>query len=157
MEQAKIGIIGGSGLYDMPELMDRSEMAIDTPFGAPSGEIVLGTVRGKRVAFLARHGRGHRVHPRVALELFGDAGLEPAVTRTGEQGTSLVEVLVATALLVTLMAGLMSMAALAISTPAGGSNVIAVRRSGTRPMGRAPASDPTRSAQAPAAFTIAPA
>jgi 5'-methylthioadenosine phosphorylase len=63
MEQVNIGIIGGSGLYDMAELKDRREVVIDTPFGAPSSEIVLGTVMGKRVAFLARHGRGHRILP----------------------------------------------------------------------------------------------
>src|SRR5512136_1403949 len=63
MDQVKIGIIGGSGLYDMVELTDRSEVAIETPFGAPSSKIVLGTVKGRRVAFLARHGQGHRILP----------------------------------------------------------------------------------------------
>jgi len=58
-----IGIIGGSGLYDMAELTDREERQIDTPFGAPSAPYVLGTLRGKRVAFLARHGIGHRFMP----------------------------------------------------------------------------------------------
>jgi 5'-methylthioadenosine phosphorylase len=58
-----IGIIGGSGLYDMVELTDREERAIDTPFGAPSAPFVLGNLRGKRVAFLARHGAGHRYMP----------------------------------------------------------------------------------------------
>ena len=51
-----IGIIGGSGLYDMAELTDREEQTVATPFGDPSGPYVLGTLRGKRVAFLARHG-----------------------------------------------------------------------------------------------------
>src|SRR5437867_1274868 len=59
----EIGIIGGSGLYDMPELTDREEKTISTPFGDPSGPYVLGTLRGKRVAFLARHGVGHRILP----------------------------------------------------------------------------------------------
>ncbi len=58
-----IGIIGGSGLYDMAELTDREERTISTPFGDPSGPYVLATLRGKRVAFLARHGAGHRILP----------------------------------------------------------------------------------------------
>jgi 5'-methylthioadenosine phosphorylase len=59
----EIGIIGGSGLYDMAELTGREERWIDTPFGEPSGPYVIGTLRGKRVAFLARHGVGHRILP----------------------------------------------------------------------------------------------
>ena len=59
----EIGIIGGSGLYDMAELTDREEKTIATPFGDPSGPYVIGTLRGKRVAFLARHGVGHRILP----------------------------------------------------------------------------------------------
>ena len=59
----RIGIIGGSGLYDMAELTDREEAVLSTPFGAPSGPYVLATLRGKRVAFLARHGAGHRLTP----------------------------------------------------------------------------------------------
>jgi 5'-methylthioadenosine phosphorylase len=58
-----IGIIGGSGLYDMAELTDREERTIPTPFGAPSGPYIVGTLRGTRVAFLARHGAGHRLLP----------------------------------------------------------------------------------------------
>jgi 5'-methylthioadenosine phosphorylase len=58
-----IGIIGGSGLYDMAELTDREERRVETPFGDPSGPYVIGTLRGKRVAFLARHGAGHRQMP----------------------------------------------------------------------------------------------
>ena len=61
--QAEIGIIGGSGLYDMADLTNRQETVIDTPFGAPSGPYVLGTLRGRSVAFLARHGAGHRISP----------------------------------------------------------------------------------------------
>ncbi|MGE0394055.1 MAG: S-methyl-5'-thioadenosine phosphorylase [Vicinamibacterales bacterium] len=63
MEQVRIGIIGGSGLYDMAEVTDRREVALATPFGDPSGPYVVGTLRGKRVAFLARHGAGHRISP----------------------------------------------------------------------------------------------
>ena len=59
----EIGIIGGSGLYDMAEVTDREEKTIATPFGDPSGPYVLGTLRGRRVAFLARHGVGHRILP----------------------------------------------------------------------------------------------
>jgi len=59
----EIGIIGGSGLYDMAELTGREETWIDTPFGEPSGPYVTGALRGKRVAFLARHGVGHRILP----------------------------------------------------------------------------------------------
>ena len=60
---ASIGIIGGSGLYSMPGLVDTREVRVKTPFGEPSDAIVLGTLEGKRVAFLARHGRGHRILP----------------------------------------------------------------------------------------------
>jgi len=58
-----IGIIGGSGLYEMAELTEREERIISTPFGDPSGPYVIGTLRGRRVAFLARHGVGHRIIP----------------------------------------------------------------------------------------------
>ena len=58
-----IGIIGGSGLYDMPELTDREERLVSTPFGDPSAPYVVGTLRGNRVAFLSRHGGGHRLLP----------------------------------------------------------------------------------------------
>jgi len=61
--QVEVGIIGGSGLYDMAELTDRQEKTVTTPFGDPSGPYVIGTLRGKRVAFLARHGAGHRLMP----------------------------------------------------------------------------------------------
>lgn len=63
MEKVKIGIIGGSGLYDMPGLAERSEISVETPFGAPSDPLVIGSLSGRRVAFLARHGRGHRLMP----------------------------------------------------------------------------------------------
>jgi 5'-methylthioadenosine phosphorylase len=61
--QAGIGIIGGSGLYAMSGLTETRELRVKTPFGDPSDVIVLGTLEGKRVAFLARHGRGHRILP----------------------------------------------------------------------------------------------
>jgi 5'-methylthioadenosine phosphorylase len=61
--QIQIGVIGGSGLYEMPELTDREERRLSTPFGEPSGPYVIGTLRGRRVAFLARHGAGHRLLP----------------------------------------------------------------------------------------------
>jgi 5'-methylthioadenosine phosphorylase len=63
LDTVQIGIIGGSGLYDMAEVTDRTEITLTTPFGNPSGPFVLGTLRGKRVAFLARHGAGHRLLP----------------------------------------------------------------------------------------------
>src|SRR5690349_7621436 len=60
---ATIGVIGGSGLYSMPGLQDTREIRVKTPFGEPSDTIVVGTLEGKRVAFLTRHGRGHRILP----------------------------------------------------------------------------------------------
>jgi 5'-methylthioadenosine phosphorylase len=63
MTAAKIGIIGGSGLYQMPELKDIDEIEVETPFGSPSDKFILGTLEGERVAFLPRHGRGHRFTP----------------------------------------------------------------------------------------------
>ena len=60
---AQIGIIGGSGLYDMAGLADREEVSLSTPFGDPSGPYVTATLRGRRVAFLSRHGAGHRIQP----------------------------------------------------------------------------------------------
>ena len=63
MRQAQIGIIGGSGLYSMPGFEAREEIEIDTPWGRPSDSFVVGALSGKSVAFLARHGRGHRISP----------------------------------------------------------------------------------------------
>jgi 5'-methylthioadenosine phosphorylase len=60
---AKIGVIGGSGLYHMPGFEAHEEMEIATPWGSPSEKFVVGTLAGKTVAFLARHGRGHRISP----------------------------------------------------------------------------------------------
>ncbi len=63
MSERTLGIIGGSGIYDLAGLEDRQEVAIETPFGAPSDRIVTGTMFGVRLAFLPRHGRGHRLAP----------------------------------------------------------------------------------------------
>src|SRR3989440_8974394 len=63
MTAAKIGIIGGSGLYQMPELTDVDEIEVETPFGDPSDKFIVGTLEGERVAFLPRHGRGHKFTP----------------------------------------------------------------------------------------------
>jgi 5'-methylthioadenosine phosphorylase len=62
-ESISIGVIGGSGLYAMPELTDVSTHALDTPFGKPSADVVIGTLGGKRVAFIPRHGIGHVYTP----------------------------------------------------------------------------------------------
>jgi len=63
LADADIGIIGGSGLYSMPGLTNIREVKQETPFGDPSDPYVLGTLEGRKVAFLARHGRGHRILP----------------------------------------------------------------------------------------------
>lgn len=63
MTTVKIGIIGGSGLYKMDALKDVREVSLDTPFGSPSDALILGTLDGTEVAFLARHGRGHHFLP----------------------------------------------------------------------------------------------
>ncbi|MGA9773434.1 MAG: S-methyl-5'-thioadenosine phosphorylase [Blastocatellia bacterium] len=63
MSQAKIGVIGGSGLYQMESLTDIEEVQISTPFGDPSDLFIVGSLDGVRVAFLPRHGRGHRLLP----------------------------------------------------------------------------------------------
>ena len=60
---ARIGIIGGSGLYSMPGFEAQREVTVQTPWGAPSDNYVVGKLAGKDVAFLARHGRGHRFSP----------------------------------------------------------------------------------------------
>jgi 5'-methylthioadenosine phosphorylase len=79
--QAEIGIIGGSGLYNMKGLTDTQEVRLDTPFGAPSDSYVVGTFSGRKVAFLARHGRGHRILPtelnfRANIHGFKQLGVE---------------------------------------------------------------------------------
>ena len=59
----RFGVIGGSGVYQMEALTDIEEIVLDTPFGAPSDAYITGTLHGQRVAFLPRHGRGHRISP----------------------------------------------------------------------------------------------
>ena len=81
MQHAEIGIIGGSGLYSMPGLTGIDEVVIETPFGAPSDAYVVGTLEGRQVAFLARHGRGHRILPselnfRANIHGFKQLGVE---------------------------------------------------------------------------------
>ncbi|MGD9049919.1 MAG: S-methyl-5'-thioadenosine phosphorylase, partial [Anaerolineae bacterium] len=63
MSEVKLAVIGGSGVYDMEALTDVEERHVSTPFGDPSDTIVIGTLSGKRIAFLPRHGRGHRLTP----------------------------------------------------------------------------------------------
>lgn len=62
-ETVHIGVIGGSGLYNMPDIIDKTFLSINTPFGKPSADILIGTLRGKRVAFIPRHGVGHTHTP----------------------------------------------------------------------------------------------
>ncbi|MEO8661576.1 MAG: S-methyl-5'-thioadenosine phosphorylase [Bryobacteraceae bacterium] len=82
---AKIGIIGGSGLYHMPGFEAHEEVHIDTPWGSPSDPYVVGTLAGKQVAFLARHGKGHRITPselnfRANIYGFKSLGVEQLVS-----------------------------------------------------------------------------
>ena len=83
--QAKIGVIGGSGLYSMPGFEAREEVALETPWGAPSDAYVVGRLTGKQVAFLARHGRGHRISPsemnfRANIHGFKQLGVERIIS-----------------------------------------------------------------------------
>ena len=85
MQHAEIGIIGGSGLYTMPGLADVQEITVDTPFGSPSDGFVVGTLEGRKVAFLARHGRGHRLLPselnfRANVYAFKKLGVERIIS-----------------------------------------------------------------------------
>ena len=85
MSQAEIGIIGGSGLYSMPGFTDPKELRQQTPFGDPSDAYVLGTLAGRKVAFLARHGRGHLISPselnfRANIHGFKQLGVERIVS-----------------------------------------------------------------------------
>ena len=63
VERAEIGIIGGTGLYQMEGFTDVGEVSVETPFGPPSDSVMVGSLDGRRVAFLPRHGRGHRILP----------------------------------------------------------------------------------------------
>jgi 5'-methylthioadenosine phosphorylase len=83
--RAEIGIIGGSGLYSMPGLTEVREARLKTPFGRPSDAYVLGLLEGRKVAFLARHGRGHRILPtelnfRANIHGFKQLGVERIVS-----------------------------------------------------------------------------
>jgi 5'-methylthioadenosine phosphorylase len=85
MAEATIGVIGGSGLYAMEGLIDREELRLATPFGEPSDAFVLGTLRGRRVAFLPRHGRGHRLNPselpnRANIHAFKQLGVRALIS-----------------------------------------------------------------------------
>ena len=68
MQAIKIGIIGGSGIYDIEGLDNVEAVAVDTPFGAPSDKIITGSLDGVRFAFLPRHGRGHLLRDQVQLQ-----------------------------------------------------------------------------------------
>jgi 5'-methylthioadenosine phosphorylase len=81
MAQHTLGIIGGSGLYELPGLQGAEEKALETPFGAPSDRLITGTLHGVRMAFLPRHGRGHRLAPhelpfRANLHAMKQLGME---------------------------------------------------------------------------------
>src|SRR5450755_180385 len=85
LQRAEIGIIGGSGLYHMPGFTDAHEVAQQTPFGDPSDAYILGTLEGRRVAFLARHARGHKLLPselnfRANIYGFKQLGVERIVS-----------------------------------------------------------------------------
>jgi 5'-methylthioadenosine phosphorylase len=85
LPQAEIGIVGGSGLYQMPGLTDVHELKQETPFGEPSDAYISGTLAGRKVAFLARHGRGHRILPtelnfRANIYGFKQLGVERIVS-----------------------------------------------------------------------------
>ncbi len=85
MAEAEIGIIGGSGLYQMKGLTDLHEVALETPFGKPSDSYMVGNLAGRRVAFLARHGRGHRIMPtelnfRANIHGFKQLGVERIIS-----------------------------------------------------------------------------
>jgi 5'-methylthioadenosine phosphorylase len=85
LPQAEIGIIGGSGLYSMPGLAKIKEVRLRTPFGAPSDAYICGTLEGRKVAFLARHGRSHHILPselnfRANIHAFKQLGVERIIS-----------------------------------------------------------------------------
>jgi 5'-methylthioadenosine phosphorylase len=85
LQQAEIGIIGGSGLYDMPGFTDAHEVQQRTPFGDPSDAYILGTLNDRKVAFLARHARGHKLLPselnfRANIYAFKQLGVERIIS-----------------------------------------------------------------------------
>ncbi|MBM3972672.1 MAG: S-methyl-5'-thioadenosine phosphorylase [Planctomycetes bacterium] len=84
MSERTLGVIGGSGIYDLPGLQDRKEVVVDTPFGMPSDALITGALAGVRMAFLPRHGRGHRLAPhelpfRANLHAMKQLGMECVV------------------------------------------------------------------------------
>jgi 5'-methylthioadenosine phosphorylase len=86
-EKIDVGIIGGSGLYDMEVLTDVTRVSVETPFGDPSDSYIIGTLEGRRVAFLPRHGRGHRISPselnfRANIYGFKKLGVEQIISVT---------------------------------------------------------------------------
>ncbi|EFO80788.1 methylthioadenosine phosphorylase [Oscillochloris trichoides DG-6] len=85
MSQATIGVIGGSGLYAMEGLTDVEEVRLTTPYGDPSDAFIIGTLAGQRVAFLPRHGRGHRINPselpsRANIHAFKQLGIRALIS-----------------------------------------------------------------------------
>lgn len=85
MDKIRIGVIGGSGLYHMEDLEGHETVRLDTPFGAPSDDYHVGTLRGRRIAFLPRHGRGHRLMPtelpfRANIHGFRQLGVEHLIS-----------------------------------------------------------------------------
>ena len=85
MESIRMGVIGGSGLYQMEGLTDVKERRVSTPFGDPSDAIIVGSLEGERIAFLARHGRGHRFLPtevnyRANIFAFKSLGVEQIIS-----------------------------------------------------------------------------
>jgi 5'-methylthioadenosine phosphorylase len=86
-QNIRIGIIGGSGLYEMEELIDVEHVSMETPFGTPSDAYIIGTLEGVRVAFLSRHGKGHRLSPselnfRANIYGFKKLGVEHLISVT---------------------------------------------------------------------------
>jgi 5'-methylthioadenosine phosphorylase len=71
MEQAEIGIFGGTGIYDSGLLSETKEIILDTPFGKTSDSITVGIFKGKKVAFMPRHGRKHTIPPHLGLQRDG--------------------------------------------------------------------------------------
>src|SRR5919199_3165169 len=85
MGNVRIGVIGGSGLYDIPGISQIEEIRVDTPFGPPSDLVTVGMLAGERVAFLPRHGRGHRLLPtelpnRANIYAFKSLGVERVIS-----------------------------------------------------------------------------
>ncbi|HLU38802.1 MAG TPA: S-methyl-5'-thioadenosine phosphorylase [Planctomycetota bacterium] len=84
MTERTLGVIGGSGLYDLPGLQDAEEVQVSTPFGAPSDALIVGRLHGVKMAFLPRHGRGHRLAPhelpfRANMHAMKQLGMEAVV------------------------------------------------------------------------------